>query len=31
MAKIREASPELWEFAENLINRAVSQGYLAND
>jgi putative hydrolase of HD superfamily len=31
MAKIREASPELWEFAENLIDRAVSQGYLAND
>jgi hypothetical protein len=31
MAKIREASPELWEFAENLINNAVSQGFLADD
>jgi putative hydrolase of HD superfamily len=31
MAKIREASPELWEFAEDLIDKAVHQGFLAND
>lgn len=29
MAKIKEASPELWQFAESIIGKAVSQGFLA--
>jgi len=30
MARIRDASPGLWEFAENLIDTAVSRGFLAD-
>jgi len=30
MAKIKEASPELWEFAESLIHSAVRKGFLAD-
>ncbi len=31
MAKIKEASPALWEFAESLIHTSVDKGYLAED
>ena len=31
MAAIRDASPELWEFAESLIHTSVDKGYLAED
>ena len=31
MAKIKEASFELWEYAESLITSAVQKGYLADD